>query len=318
MTNTLRRTAALASCVIAFCWSALLAGGSVAHAADPSAGSGGAPRTTTTYNTVQSKFSLTVSPTRLEISPTDIAKQHEITVVNRGQVPIPVTVQKRDFTGGIDGSMNFQKHAPYSASRWLSVQPANFTLAPGTAQIVTTTVTVPANPEPGDHQVALVFLVPAGQTAANVRINRGVASPVYITVPGATDDSTTVSDLSAPGFSSGGAINISATVHDMGTVHRDFRGSSALRLTGAGSTPFPDFTVMRGSTREVSTTWHAPFMCICHPKITIVDADGTVHTVSVRVIVFPLPLILSIVGALLLLAMTIVVLHRRHARRGDG
>jgi hypothetical protein len=308
MTSVACRSAALASCILI----GLISGadGAGARTPDPSAP---APSNSTSYSTLPTTFSLTVSPTRLVVGQSDIASQHRILVVNRGESPVPVTVQKRNFTGSPDGTLQFQAKAPYSASNWVDVRPANFMLAPGRSQWVTATITVPPRPEPGDHQVAFVFLVPAGQSSANVKINRGVATPVYITVPGSSNNAVTVSDLKAPGFSTSGRVTLTAKVHDTGNVHRDFRGTTPLKIGASGAAAvFPDFTVTRGSMRNITTTWQPPMMCICHVQVKIANADGTSHSVTVRVIVFPLPQVLAILGGALLLGLLVFLLRRRY------
>jgi hypothetical protein len=62
---------------------------------------------------------------------------------------------------------------------------------------------------------------------------------------------------------------------------------------------FPDFTVLRGATRQIVTTWDPPLLCICHPSVSVVAADGSVETMTVRVIVFPLALFGWVIGLLL-------------------
>jgi hypothetical protein len=313
MTNVLRHSAALAVCVLVFGWSVPLASGSETQASGPSGSVGPSPSGSTSYSPVTSRFSLTVSPTRIAVVPTDIGEPIHLLVVNRGQSPVPVTVSKRSFTGGADGALLFQDTAPYSAANWVTVSPVSFELATGASQAVTATITVAPHPEPGDHQVAIVFLVPAGQSEANVRINRGIAVPVYVTVLGATNNATSVSGLTAPGFVMSGTVAISATVHDTGTVHRDFRGATQMIIGGAGSpAAFPDFTVLRGSFRDISTTWNPPLMCICHPSVSIAKADGSVQTTVIRVIVFPLYQLGIIIVALLVLALVIRQLRRRY------
>jgi hypothetical protein len=315
MTTPLTRRPALAMFVVGAFLSVSVGGGPAAHAAgspspSPSSSHG---TTTTTYGAGTASFSLTVSPTRLDVRPADNAETQRIHVVNGGQAPMSVTVQKRNFTGDADGAMNFQATAPYSASPWVTVSPMRFTLTPGATQTVTAAISVPTNPEPGDHEVALVFLAPAGRTKANIKINRGIAIPAYITVPGPTSDAASPADLSGPSFATGGPVTISAQVNDTGTVHRNFRGATPLRITGAGSAAaFPDFTVMRDSTRDVSTTWNPPFMCICHPTVSIVDAGGVVRSASVRVIVFPVGLFAIVLAGLLVLAVAIRVTRRRY------
>lgn len=254
--------------------------------------------------TTDPEFSLAISPARLIVGQADVGTTQEVEVINGGSEPMQVTVDKQNFATDTSGTLLFQEEAPYSASEWVKVTPASFEVPAGETQVVSVAITVPPDPEPGDHQLALVFLVPAGESASNVRVNRGIGSPVFITVPGPIDASATVSGLDAGGFAFGGPVDITATIEDVGTVHRDFRGQTPLLVDVAGDAPpFPDFTVMRGGTREVSTSWDPPFMCICHPTVTIANADGTASTMSARVIVFPLPLAGAVLAALVLLGV---------------
>lgn len=304
ITTVLRRSAVLVACVLLSGWSVPLA-----QAAEPPAPP--PPSNSTTYQLSPDQFSLTISPTRLTVGPDDIARTAAIQVINTGQASVPVTVQKRNFTSGPDGSLLYQDDAPYGAAHWLTVSPETFQLAPGATQVVTADIAVPPSPEPGDHQVALVFLVPAGETTANVKINRGIATPVFVTVPGPTNNSVSISDLSAPGFALRGPVDISAVLQNTGTVHRDFRGDAPLTVNSAGSaTTFPDFTVLRGAVRDVNTTWDPPLLCICHPTVTYTDAAGLPQSVTATVVVFPLDLL-----GLLVVAAIIIVFALRWRRR---
>ena len=266
----------------------------------------------TSYPLLPNKFGLELSPTRLTIGQADIDKVQSFQVVNRGQSAAAVTVQKRNFRVAADGSLIYQADAPYAASEWLTVKPMSFTVQPGKVQVVTATVKIPANPEVGDHQVALTFLVPAGRTSANIKINRGIAAPIFIAVPGPQDNTVALAGFRSPHFVTGGPVTVTAEVKNVGTVHRDFRGKSPLLLGGAGSAAaFPDFTVVRGAVRDVATTWDPPFLCVCHPSVTITNADGSVQTMTVQVIVLPLPLLLIVLGSILLLVLVLLVVRRR-------
>ncbi|MCW2749921.1 MAG: hypothetical protein JWR83_1031 [Aeromicrobium sp.] len=292
----------------------LLGEGSAAQAADPPSPSG-TPTQTTTYGKVADKFSLTVSPTRLAVGPSHIGEVQKVLVVNRGESPLAVTVQKQDFTGGIDGSLKFTAHAPYSASDWVDVRPASFELAPGESRTVEATITVGANPDNGDHQVALVFLVPSVKAKGNIRINRGIGIPVYVTVPGPTDNSVSLTHLTAPGFvGGGGKVTVGATLRNTGTVHRDFRGASRLLLKASGaSTYFGDFTIVRGSDRRISTQWDPPLICVCHVSVAIANADGKPQLRTVRVIVFPVRIAGFLLAALIAVLGGLRWRRRRYA-----
>ncbi len=315
MNPLLRRSVALAACATLVFGPIMLVGESEALASDsPRTGFDLSPAAPagTTVPTPPTPFALTVSPTRLVVAPGDIAAPQLVQVANSGTSPVTVTVQKRNFVARADGTLDYQQDAPYAAADWVAVDNQNFELAPGATHTVTAALTVPPDPETGDHQVALVFLVPAAQTSDNVKINRGIAIPMFITVPGPIDDSASLTDLDAGGFAIGGPIDVTAKVHNDGTVHRDFRGATPLQVGGAGTAaPFPDFTVLRGATRDISTTWEPPLLCICHPSVSFVNADGSVQAMRVQVIVFPLPL----AGALLVAAAVLVIGFRLARRR---
>jgi P pilus assembly chaperone PapD len=268
--------------------------------------------------TVDAPFSLLISPDRLVLKQSDLAAPQRFLVVNRGKDPARVTVQERNFTGAPDGSMHYQPNTVYAAADWLTVTPSQFTLASGAEQTVMVSIEVPERPEPGDHQVALVFLVPAAPVKSNavtVRINRGIATPLYITVNGRTDNTAMLASFTAPAFVTGGGVSVSARIEDTGNVHRDFRGSTHLAVNASGTmVSFPDFTVLRGSTRDVSIMWQPPIACICHLTVAFRNASGATQSASVRVIVFPLwetLAFLAVVGA----ALTYVLLRRRRRRR---
>jgi hypothetical protein len=272
-----------------------------------------APAMSTDGDPVRSGFSLTVSPTRLVVPAGAIHDEHSVQVLNQGSEPLHIRVDRRDFAQRPDGSLAFGPGAPYAASNWVRASPERFTLAPGTAKKVRIRIAVPPQPDVGEHQVALVFLALADDEAADIRLNRGIGTPVYISVPGPVDDSVRIDELRAPAFALGGSIALGATVHSLGTVHRDFRGSQQLAVrAGDRLVHFPDFTVVRGATREVTAVWSdPPLACVCHARLMVSDADGGARQVAVRIVIVPLHLI----GALLALTLMALVIPRFVVRR---
>src|SRR5664279_3580858 len=103
---------------------------------DPIGPSTTAPKASTSYSLKPTDFSVTISPTRLIIGQADIATKQEVRVINRGQMSASVTVQKRNFTSGTDGSLAYQDDAPYAASEWVTASPDQFDVAPGQVQVV--------------------------------------------------------------------------------------------------------------------------------------------------------------------------------------
>lgn len=257
-------------------------------------------------------FSLSVTPARLVVPPGELGADQVFRVTNGGDAPIDVHVEKSDFTADRSGTVVLRERAPYSASTWVTAVPGEFRLAPGVTRQVRVRIAVPDAPEPGDHQVALVFTVDAGARGGNIRINRGVGVPLFIGVPGYTHDAAEVTALRAPGFAVGGPVPITAGIRSTGTAHRDFLGAGRLsvRVNGA-DVPFPGFTVMRGATREVTTRWDPPTMCVCRATVSVPLPGGLVRALTVTIVVFPAHLL-----AVLLIALALVLLLVRFLRRG--
>ncbi|MFI7056241.1 hypothetical protein ACIBLB_29665 [Streptosporangium canum] len=279
---------------------ASLVAGGVALAGGP-----GAPGVSGTASAPD--FSLTVSPARLVVPPGHLGDPQRFRVVNGGRSPVDIVVNRASFTADADGNVIYDQDAPHSAAGWLHVSPAAFHLGPGGRRRVTVRVDPPAEPENGEYRAALLFTAPAGPGAGNIRLNRAIGTPIYVTVPGPIDTSVRVGGLRAPDFAISGPVEFGATVENVGTVRRDFFGGEGLKVEVDGrEIPFPDFTVLRGTSRDVTVRWtDPPVMCVCHAKVSVSGPDGT-SSRSATVVVFPLHLfvmLLSVSGALYLLAL---------------
>ncbi|WP_214109612.1 hypothetical protein [Acrocarpospora catenulata] len=264
-------------------------------------------------------FSLEVSPTRLTIPAGKASTAQEFQLINKGRAAFDVTVEKADFTTGEDGSLRFQPQAPFAAAAWARVEPSSLRVEPGTTRKVTLRVDVPPAPEPGDHQFAVIFKVPAGDNGSNIRINRGVAAPVFVAVPGAVDTSAEIAGLTAPEYVLGGPVPITARIRSLGTVHRDFRGAGRLQAqVGGESVAFPDFTVVRGATREVTTLWDPPLVCFCDVTVAVDTPGPGVRSATVPIIVFPLHLAMILVVVLLTLLLAGWLVRRRRRAKATA
>lgn len=261
---------------------------------------------------------MTVSPTRLVIPQEELSKDQHFAVSNHGRLPLDIVVNRAGFTAGRDGTLQFQREeAPYSAMTWISASPVKFHLEPGARQVVAVRIAVPENPEPGDHHVAMLFMVPAAEDEKEIKLNRGIGAPLYITVPGPVDDTVKIPSLRTSGFALGGPIDFKATFQDTGTVHRDFRGKGHLNIRVDGrDIAFPDFTVQRGSTREVTARWEdPPLMCVCRAEVAVPGPDGTSHTARATVVILPVRQAAAVLAGILVLFLLGVLARRRYRSR---
>lgn len=259
------------------------------------------------------QFSLTLYPARILVPAQGLSNVQTVNLVNSGRVPVHVTAEKDGFNQAPDGTIHFTR-ATGALARVLGDHHAERVRAgsgpaPGGARPRCCAL----GSGTGEHQVGVVFLVPAGKSAQNVAINRGIGTQLLISVPGPIVDRIALAKLAGPGLVDGGPATFTVTVHNRGTIHHDFvRPRQLVARVHGKSVKFPDFTVLRGSSRVVSTQWqHPPLVCLCRVTLAADDGQGHQIVVSRQVIVFPL----RFSAGLLLLALGLALAQRRRRAR---
>jgi len=258
-----------------------------------------------------------VTPPRLTISASQILKPQWLEIENRGSVPLNVDAQLQGLAQNGNGSSLLEADAPYSATTWVTLTPDQLQVDPGTRRYIRVLVRAPTNPEPGDHNLAILLLLPAGPGRGNIHVAQGIGVPVLITVPGQVIDHVSLAKLAATGFSAGGPINVTATVRESGDVHHSFISKNSRLAARSGGTTvlFPSFTVLRDSTVTVTTKWKdPPVICLCHITSTV-TSDGQRTTVAATVVIFPVFQVVIGVGVIAALLLTFQFLRRHHRNR---
>jgi hypothetical protein len=260
-------------------------------------------------------FSLTVSPGRIVIPQGPTHQETSFEVSNSGGEDLDVTVATSELSQRPDGSVIFNRRTPGSAASWVGATPMAFSLKPGQSQLVQVTIDIPVQPEPGDHQVGLTFLVPIKGSGGTVNINRGIGTQLLIAVPGPVVHGVLLPSLSAPWFSDGGPVPLTLTVRNEGTVHEDYYAPNAvLGSASAGKVSFPDFSVLRQTARTVRGQWdYPPLLCWCTVRAFGDDGNGNTVGASTRVFVFPFRLLIGLVVAMVGLYLARSELRNRRA-----
>lgn len=265
--------------------------------------------------TERQQFSLTISPARLVIRPGTGVVHRRITAFNTGSTPLEVTVVLSGFRQERDGTIVFDDPGASADSSWIDTQPGSFHLAPHHKRQVRLTAEVPADAEPGDHSIGVVFLVPSERSTDNLTIDRGVGTQMFLQVPGPVVHDISLSSLDVPTFSTGGDIPLELTVRNSGTVHEDYFAPDGQVTAEAENSrvSFPDFTVLSGVTRQVDVAWSdAPWFCHCEVAVTVSDGHG--GTSTARATVWILPVKQAAGGLLFVIGLVLLIRWRRHRR----
>ena len=262
-------------------------------------------------------FSLTVNPGRIVIPEGPSHQEAAFQVSNSGGEDLDIIVATGELSQRPDGSLRFDPATQGTAAGWVVPAPRVFSLKPGESQEVKVVIDIPADPEPGDHQVGLTFLVPFKGSFGTVNINRGIGTQLLIAVPGPVLHDVQLATLSAPWFSDGGPVPLSLTVRNRGTVHQDYyQPNGVLGSASAGTVSFPDFSVLRQTVRTVGGEWRTPpLLCWCAVRAYGDDGKGTTVSASTRVFVFPFRLLIGLLVASVGLYLARSELRNRRSAR---
>lgn len=266
----------------------------------------------------QPAISLRVSPAVLEVPLQSGPARQEIRLDNRGSQPLTVTAELAEFTVAEDGITTFLGPDELSATGWAELDVDTFELAPGQGRDVVLTVDVPADAEPGERNLSVIFAVPSDSDAAgNIAVTHRVATKVYIEVPGQRTELVELGDLSGPRLIDAGPATFELSVHNRGNVHRLFEeGDQILATTGHSEFSFDSFTVIGNATRVVEAVWpDPPLLCWCTVEVEVDDGEGNLLVASTRVIAFPLRLTLGMTAFMTGLVVLVIGRRRRRAAR---
>ena len=280
-------------------------------------------------NSAQAQGGIKVWPTRVDLTVNE-GEQTEriINVQNKGGETIGVSAYVMDFSVDKDGNFIFSEpgHESYSASKWLSVNCADFELTPGESQEVEVVITAPADMEPGGHYAALFFETVPSENEEGVTISTRIPSLFYITVPGVTDAdivaNAEIVSLILPGFIEKGPVEVGVVVRNLGNVHLTIAAKAYFSdLFGRNSElDLGQVTVLPDGEGTLTGNWQeAPFIGRVRANFVIGYFDQHEELVNKskrgEFWVIPWKHLAAIVAVVISLVLLIVLLHRRYRFR---
>ena len=251
-----------------------------------------------------------------------------IHVQNQDSEPIAIRAYVMDFSIDRQGNFVFSEpgHESYSASRWLSVEEADFELAPGESQEVEVRLSAPSEVEPGGHYAALFFeAIPSANQGA-VSISTRIPTLFYITVPGITEAeviaNADIASLVLPGFAGKGPVEAGVVVHNTGNVHLTVAAKAhfSASLGGDSELDLGQAVILPNSEGVIKSNWQqAPFLGKVTANVVIgyLDEQGELVNKSRtgEFWVVPWSMIGIIVGVLGLVVPAIVIISKRYRLR---
>jgi hypothetical protein len=266
----------------------------------------------------QAQVSLSLYPVSFRYDiPRGSSQTGVITVSNPSEVPLTLSVETENFTGGDGGTVEYAPEgAKYGLLSWITIDKTPFTLGPGQKKEVSFTVDVPDNAEVGGHYGTVLFRAQpttAGGGGSEIGISGRVGSIILVSVPGNVKKSGEFTKMAAPGFVQYGPLTVNATYKNTGSVHYVTKGNVTFTgIFGKKTIPFEEKTILPDVTREDITatldkTWliGPVFM-----KATLEAGDGSVATMSATSFAFPI-----LPGGAVILVIALIIFGMRYIKK---
>ena len=281
----------------------------------------------TSFSPLARADTLSVSPPKFDLfgSPGDVVNE-KIKVRNDGASTLNYSSKVADFTANGDlGGVNISDDtkAPttnYSLAKWVTVQPAKFSVAPGQEKILNLIIRIPENAEPGGHYASVQLSLSGSATAGSgASVVSTIDSLILLRVSGNLTEKLSLDSFTTDNnYYPNGPVNFLIRTRNSGNVHvaptgtiviTDMFGHKTQELDVVGANVLP------GSDRLNKITWDQRGM-VGRYTAQLVATYGQSRqplTASVTFIVFP-PFLLALLIGLLLLIFVLVT-QRKWVRK---
>lgn len=254
---------------------------------------------------VRVRNSATVGTVKLE------SKAVDFIVAADGATPVPLE--------GVTGS-----DSRWSLAQWLTLAPAQHTLAPSEVGVVNVLIEVPADALPGGRY-AMIYHRPLNQAEASGGSGSGISQRVgtllYVVVEGEVKEEAYISRFDWPTFMENGPVNFSLQLDNQSDVHISAQpvvrvynlfNQEVARIDTELKNVFPQ------TEREFQGEWQRVWGF--GPYRAVVEAVyGTQGQVArAEAVLWLVPVKLILLALILILILTIAVLAIKKRRSGDG
>lgn len=269
-----------------------------------------------------SNAGITVGPTRVELNVRPGHKTTQIFTVGAQQVALRISSEVVALTQNAKGKITIahtKLPGSVTGTSWVHVSPAGYRLKPNANHPFRVTIDPPANVQPGQRYLAVVFTgfavgnkataSKSGKVGSGLAVAASVGGEMILNTPGKTVRDT-VFGLHVPWISFGGPVSVTASVANKGNTLALLNDQ---KISAAGSkVNLPSMLMLSGTSRTVVTVWQHPGYGIDH--VSWQGKSGTVIVIPGTVLWIFIGLILVVLGAMLYLRS----LRRRANQRRHG
>lgn len=268
---------------------------------------------------------LSISPVVFELnSAAGDTVTSQIKIYNPTQFPQSVDMVIEDFTPvGEEGDVVLAEaddDSTYSLAAWATITPSQFVLRPEEQQIVTFTINVPTNAEPGGHYGSIVASLSGGTenvSGSSVGSKRG--SLLLLRVAGDINEDISIDTFSVDSFQEYGPVDFELKFKNDGNVHLKPAGFITIVDTfgnQVAQVSIPQNNVIPDAIRQANTTWEEENLMGRYTATVVVTYGNSAKQTITDVVtftVFPWKTALMYIGGLTAFSLLIYASRKRLA-----
>lgn len=271
----------------------------------------------------QDEAALSISPVVFELNanPGDTVS-NQIKIYNPTEFALSVNMTAEDFTPvGEEGNVvltEAEDNSTFSIASWTTISPAEFIIKPEEQVIVSYTIVVPEDGEPGGHYGSIVAALSGGiqeVSGSSVASKRG--SLVLLRIAGNVEEKIRVNTFDTASFSEYGPVDFSLKFENVGNVH--VRPAGFITITDmfgkqVAEIEIPQNNVIPNAIRQADVKWDEENLIGKYTATVVANYGATSKQVVTDVVtftVFPWKIILLYsVGIILFIAILFKLRHR--------
>lgn len=215
-----------------------------------------------------SKKAVSVSPVTFELTANrGEVFTNQLKISNVGTEPLAIAMEAEDFTTVGEGGEVVVKPAEdtsFSLAKWFTMEPKNFALAPGEEKIVTFTISVPLDAEPGGHYATIMAAAQGAiVNTTGVAFVQKTGSLILLSVAGEVKEQMVVNYLGAPFLNEYGPIPFKIRFENLGSIHVKPKGFVSITDSfdkKLVDIPFSQHNIFPGKARVVETSWDTKYL----------------------------------------------------------
>lgn len=246
---------------------------------------------------------LTVIPPRFELfgNPGDTVTE-KIKITNDSPGEVSLSTEVDDFKAGDDeGSVDFvdpsEPTTSYRMAKWITVEPARFTVAAGQEKTIDVAIRIPRNAEAGGHFASVLVKRAGADTPGGASTETRIGSLILMRVSGDVKEAANVeSFLPAESFAQYGPVTFVLRTKNNGNVHVVPTGTIVINnIFGrkVAEIPLTTASILPGASRNTRTEWGEKNLVGRYTATLVASygqnkSDATTLSATTSFIVFPL------------------------------